>query len=157
VSESTLHQRSVASMLRSQSVLKDRFLVGLLGVSVLLILAILAVIVGNIVLHGIGQISWGFLSQPPKDGLTAGGIFPAIVGTAALVNTRRRKARSWRGGAIERRRRDEENICAGIFRRFSRPRHAVRSQISPVFLRSSLDSSGSDSSFNSSGGRWIGR
>ena len=85
MSEFPLHQRSVASMLRSQSVVKDRFLVGLLGISVLLILSILAVIIGNIVLHGIGQISWEFLSQPPKEGLTAGGIFPAIVGTAALV------------------------------------------------------------------------
>jgi phosphate transport system permease protein len=85
MSEFPLHQRSVASMLRSQSVMKDRFLVGLLGLSVLLILAILAVIVGNIALHGISQISWNFLSQPPKEGLTAGGIFPAIVGTAALV------------------------------------------------------------------------
>lgn len=57
----------------------------LLGVSVLLILAILVVIIGNIAIHGAGQVTWEFVTQPPRDGLTAGGIFPAIVGTAALV------------------------------------------------------------------------
>jgi len=30
---------------------------------------------------GIGTISWKFLTQPPKNGMTEGGIFPAIVGT----------------------------------------------------------------------------
>lgn len=57
----------------------------LLGVSVVLILAILLVILGNVVLHGGTQVTWEFLTQPPRDGLTAGGILPAIVGTAALV------------------------------------------------------------------------
>jgi phosphate transport system permease protein len=56
-----------------------------LGFSVLLILAILVVIIGNVVLHGAWAVTWEFVSQPPRDGLTAGGILPAIVGTAALV------------------------------------------------------------------------
>jgi phosphate transport system permease protein len=60
-------------------------LVGLLALSVILILAILVVILGNVAIHGAGQISWEFLSKAPREGLTAGGIFPAIVGTAALV------------------------------------------------------------------------
>lgn len=63
----------------------DRFLIALLGLSVLLILAILVVIAGNIAIHGAGTVTWEFLTQPPRDGLTAGGIMPAIVGTAALV------------------------------------------------------------------------
>ena len=63
----------------------DKIAIGLLGLSVVLILSILVVLVGNIVFHGIGQVTWEFISQPPRDGLTAGGIFPAIVGTAALV------------------------------------------------------------------------
>lgn len=63
----------------------DKLLIALLALSVVLILGILAVIAGNIALHGAGAITWEFLTQPPRDGLTAGGIMPAIVGTAALV------------------------------------------------------------------------
>jgi phosphate transport system permease protein len=65
--------------------MRDKFIVGLLALSVVLILAILIVIIGNIVLHGAKAVTWEFISQPPRDGLTAGGILPAIVGTAALV------------------------------------------------------------------------
>ena len=57
----------------------------LLGISVVIIFAILIVIVGNIAIHGAKQVTWEFVTQPPRDGLTAGGIFPAIVGTAVLV------------------------------------------------------------------------
>lgn len=63
----------------------DTVAVVLLGASVVLIVAILAVIVGNIAIHGAGQVTWEFVTQPPRDGLTSGGILPAIVGTAALV------------------------------------------------------------------------
>ena len=57
----------------------------LLGISVVIIFVILIVIVGNIAIHGAKQMTWEFVTQPPRDGLTAGGIFPAIVGTAVLV------------------------------------------------------------------------
>lgn len=63
----------------------DRVFVGLLALSVILILAILGVILGNVAIHGAGTVTWEFITQPPRDGMTAGGIFPAIVGTAALV------------------------------------------------------------------------
>jgi phosphate transport system permease protein len=53
--------------------------------SIVIIVAILAVIVGNVAIHGARQVTWEFVTQPPRDGLTAGGIMPAIVGTAALV------------------------------------------------------------------------
>lgn len=53
--------------------------------AVLIIIAILAVILLNIFLEGIGSINWEFLSQPPKNGMESGGIFPAIFGTVALV------------------------------------------------------------------------
>ena len=51
-----------------------RFCVGAVGLILLLILF-------DIVSKGIGTISWTFLTQPPKNGMTEGGIFPAIVGT----------------------------------------------------------------------------
>ena len=53
--------------------------------AVLIIIAILAVITINVFWNGYGIISWKFLSQPPEQGMTAGGIFPAIFGTVALV------------------------------------------------------------------------
>lgn len=63
----------------------DRISIALLGLSVVLILAMLVVIVGNVVIHGVRTVTWEFLTQPPRDGLTSGGIYPAIIGTAALV------------------------------------------------------------------------
>jgi phosphate transport system permease protein len=63
----------------------DRMWVALLGLSVVVILLALFLILGNIAIHGTGQLSWEFISQPPRDGLTAGGIYPAIIGTVMLV------------------------------------------------------------------------
>lgn len=50
-----------------------------------LVIGILFWILGFIVYHGIGVISWEFLTTEPTEGMTAGGIFPAIVGTLTLV------------------------------------------------------------------------
>ena len=38
-------------------------------------------ILGFIIVKGIGVINWEFLSQAPSDGMTKGGIWPAIFGT----------------------------------------------------------------------------
>jgi phosphate transport system permease protein len=65
--------------------MREKFFTALLGSSILLVIAILAVILGNIALHGAGTVTWEFISQPPRAGLTEGGILPAIAGTAALV------------------------------------------------------------------------
>lgn len=51
----------------------------------LLVVGILFWIVGFIVYNGLGVISWEFLTTSPTDGMTKGGIFPAIVGTLLLV------------------------------------------------------------------------
>jgi phosphate transport system permease protein len=58
---------------------------GLMFLSVFIILAILVIIVVNVFSNGIGAISWKFLTHAPEQGMTAGGIFPAIFGTVALV------------------------------------------------------------------------
>jgi phosphate transport system permease protein len=63
----------------------DQVSIALLALSVVLIVAILLLILGNIAWHGAGAVTWSFLTEPPRDGLTAGGILPAIIGTAALV------------------------------------------------------------------------
>ena len=57
----------------------------LTGFACLLIVAMVALILGNILLHGLERLSWDFLSRSPEAGMTEGGIFPAIFGTAALV------------------------------------------------------------------------
>jgi phosphate transport system permease protein len=49
------------------------------------IIAILAILIGNISYHGWERLSWGFLATAPSEGMTGGGVFPAIFGTAALV------------------------------------------------------------------------
>ncbi len=38
-----------------------------------------------VVVRGAGSISWAFLTQPPTDGMTRGGIMPCIVGTFYLA------------------------------------------------------------------------
>lgn len=56
----------------------------LLG-STLLVCLILGVILWDIFLKGYSSISWNFISQLPTDGMTKGGILPAIVGTVLLT------------------------------------------------------------------------
>jgi phosphate transport system permease protein len=54
---------------------------GLLRFCVIVVLGILFVILYDIISKGIGTVSWQFLTQGPENGMTEGGIFPAIVGT----------------------------------------------------------------------------
>ncbi len=49
------------------------------------IVGILFAILGFIVYKGIGVINWDFITSEPTDGMTAGGIWPAIVGTFYLM------------------------------------------------------------------------
>ncbi|MCD7962646.1 MAG: phosphate ABC transporter permease PstA [Rikenellaceae bacterium] len=49
------------------------------------VVGILFWILGFILVNGAKVISWDFLTQAPTDGMTGGGIFPAIVGTLCLM------------------------------------------------------------------------
>ena len=51
----------------------------------LCIVLILFAILGFIIYKGSGAISWEFLTSSPTDGMTGGGIWPAIVGTFYLM------------------------------------------------------------------------
>lgn len=66
-----------------------RFVAGaftaLSGLACLMILAMVAVILGDIAVHGWPHLSWEFVSAAPSANLAEGGIFPAIFGTVALV------------------------------------------------------------------------
>lgn len=50
-----------------------------------LVVAILVMILSFILVKGVGAISWDFLTKMPEDGMTKGGIWPAIIGTLCLV------------------------------------------------------------------------
>jgi len=57
----------------------------LLGLVGLIVVAPILLVVGAVVVQGIGTISWEFLTAMPRDGMKAGGILPAIVGTLLLT------------------------------------------------------------------------
>lgn len=57
----------------------------LLGSAILLTAAFLLIFIARIFSKGYSVLSFGFLSQVPREAMTAGGIFPAIVGTFWLT------------------------------------------------------------------------
>ncbi len=62
----------------------------LLGYSILIIFALSSILVlvyfiGTIAAKGLSSISWTFLTQVPRVGMTEGGIMPAIVGTVYVA------------------------------------------------------------------------
>ena len=65
--------------------LKEKFAFGLFRALSFLVVGILFVILGFIILKGFSVISWEFLTTMPTDGMTKGGIYPAIVGTFCLI------------------------------------------------------------------------
>lgn len=58
---------------------------GVFRIFSLFIVIVLFAILGFIIYKGAGVISWDFLTKAPSDGMTSGGIFPAIVGTLLLM------------------------------------------------------------------------
>jgi phosphate transport system permease protein len=65
--------------------LKQKIAFSIFGAMSFIVVAILVIILGFIVIRGMSVISWEFLTAMPKEGMTQGGIFPAIVGTGCLV------------------------------------------------------------------------
>jgi phosphate transport system permease protein len=63
----------------------DRTFVILTMLSTMIILAMIALILENIVANGTDRLSWEFITAAPQQGMMAGGIFPAIYGTVLLV------------------------------------------------------------------------
>lgn len=51
----------------------------------LCIVLVLFTIIGFIIYKGIGVVDWRFITSAPTDGMTGGGIWPAIVGTFYLM------------------------------------------------------------------------
>ena len=57
----------------------------LTGAAALFVVAMLAVILVDVIRGGAARVSWEFLSAAPTEGMTEGGIFPAIYGTAIMT------------------------------------------------------------------------
>ena len=65
--------------------LAQKIAFAVLLLATLLVVLPVIIILGIIVAKGASAISWEFLFSMPRDGMTAGGIFPAILGTLYLV------------------------------------------------------------------------
>lgn len=63
----------------------EKIVFGFLGLMMLSSIAILGIIIFFIFKRGVGVISWEFLTSMPKNGMTEGGILPAILGSFYLV------------------------------------------------------------------------
>ncbi len=55
------------------------------GSAMALVLLILFVVIGDVIIHGSARFSLRFITSAPEQGMTAGGIFPALFGTVAMV------------------------------------------------------------------------
>jgi phosphate transport system permease protein len=64
---------------------KDIIIESLTGVSVLLILFVIVAILIITFIGGWENLTWEFITKFPKEGMTKGGIFPAVVGTALMT------------------------------------------------------------------------
>jgi phosphate transport system permease protein len=58
---------------------------GITGATAFVIIGLLVWILLDVAINGLPQLSWEFVSASPREGMTAGGIFPAIFGTVLLV------------------------------------------------------------------------
>ncbi|NPU84531.1 MAG: phosphate ABC transporter permease PstA [Syntrophaceae bacterium] len=72
------------SSLRYRYVKQHAFF-GLVRLSAFVLALALGGILAYIIIHGIGALSWEFITQPPREAMTKGGIMPAIVGTLYLT------------------------------------------------------------------------
>ena len=74
----------------ARPVTASRYLTQRIGFILLTLAALLVVlpilfVLAAILARGYQAINWEFLTAMPRDGMKAGGIFPAIVGTLLLV------------------------------------------------------------------------
>jgi len=71
--------------MKSSKQIRQSLAFGIFRLISFLVVAILFVILGFILIRGIKVINWDFITKMPEDGMTGGGILPAIVGTLLLV------------------------------------------------------------------------
>src|SRR5258708_7076462 len=59
--------------------------IGISGFAALVIVVIVGVVIFSIIAGGYKNFTWEFLTQEPTEGMTAGGIYPAIIGTVFMT------------------------------------------------------------------------
>lgn len=69
-------------MSRQQS---QRLAVGVITLVAALVVVPIILVLLYVIVNGLEQLSWEFLTQPPTNGMREGGIMPAILGTVALT------------------------------------------------------------------------
>lgn len=65
--------------------IKEWIAFAVIRLSVAIIFIAIVIVLGFILVNGYKVINWTFLTKPPTDAMTKGGIFPAIVGTLYLT------------------------------------------------------------------------
>ena len=84
VIRSPSHRKSISNM--KWRYFKQNLFLGVVRLSALIIAVSLGGFLFYIFVNGIGAISWDFLTLPPRDSMTKGGIMPAILGTFYLTS-----------------------------------------------------------------------
>ena len=80
-----IRENNISSRYETKKNFIQRIAFGAVSLFSISIVGILVVILSFIVIKGISVINWEFLSTAPTDGMTKGGIFPAIAGTFFLI------------------------------------------------------------------------
>lgn len=70
---------------RTNPNVSQKFAFGVMTIAMIIILAILAILIGDIVIKGVPALSWDFITSPPSNMGREGGIGPAILGTIELI------------------------------------------------------------------------
>ena len=74
-----------ASQLNRKNTTRQKLFRAGLGTMTGLLILPVAIVLGTLIYKGAPVISFEFLFSPPTNGMTAGGIFPALLGTVLLV------------------------------------------------------------------------
>src|SRR4030042_1728338 len=75
---------TISKSMRKKHITEKFFYFFLLFITLIVIAFVLGIII-YLIVKGSGAINWEFLSQKPRGGMKAGGIFPAIIGTIYLI------------------------------------------------------------------------
>ncbi len=71
--------------IHTKRMLSENIFILISGIAAFAIVIFVVYLLLHIFLEGRSMLSWSFLTSDPAEGLTEGGIFPAIIGTALLV------------------------------------------------------------------------
>jgi phosphate transport system permease protein len=69
----------------SRKVIEQQIAFWIFRILSFMVIAILFGILTFLIVRGAGVISWEFITSMPEDGMTKGGIYPAIIGTLCLI------------------------------------------------------------------------